>query len=351
MYFLVLLAIVVNTVYCSPFEVSVTTSDRYELGQDVICKVTITNTQGKDYQLFTRNTPLEGFKSKIFTVTKDGEKLRYDAFVFKRGLVEKNSDSIVIRAKESISVDADLSLAYGLKESGAYYVMVSTNVFYLNEKGNISRQRLNSKAPAKFNLVMTENLPKQTIAEKSRQAHVAEQLMVSQTDPTKAKDPIFSGNGDSVDEDTAKAVWQAAYQIITQSPDATKVNTQFKKWFGNPNNTGFKDTVVGLYQEIKEAMQDKQYTLYFKGAMCERNDFAYTSFESQTIYLCNSYFRAKDTHDYNSKMGTLIHELTHAVGDTEDYEYGTEECQNLAVDVPLSAINNADNYEYFCEEI
>ncbi|TPO13740.1 M35 family metallopeptidase [Mesorhizobium sp. B1-1-5] len=54
----------------------------------------------------------------------------------------------------------------------------------------------------------------------------------------------------------------------------------------------------------------------------------------------------------NSKLGTIVHEVTHyfLTGNTDDIGYGKDDCLQLAKDNPESALKNADNFEYFIEE-
>jgi peptidyl-Lys metalloendopeptidase len=53
----------------------------------------------------------------------------------------------------------------------------------------------------------------------------------------------------------------------------------------------------------------------------------------------------------DSKAGTVIHELSHELGVTQDHVYGTAAASALALSNPDLAIHNADNYEYFAEGV
>lgn len=50
-----------------------------------------------------------------------------------------------------------------------------------------------------------------------------------------------------------------------------------------------------------------------------------------------------------SQVGTLLHEASHAVGNTEDLEYGPAYCKRLAQHSPAQARRNADNYGFYIE--
>ena len=54
------------------------------------------------------------------------------------------------------------------------------------------------------------------------------------------------------------------------------------------------------------------------------------------MYLCDKYFSAPTVGD-NSKMGTIIHEMSHAVAGTDDFEYGEADCQAFAATNPSKA--------------
>lgn len=73
------------------------------------------------------------------------------------------------------------------------------------------------------------------------------------------------------------------------------------------------------------------------------------------VHLGAPFFEA-DTDGYNSRAGILLHELTHfiLVGATNSFSgelYGVEEARRKAQEDPDFAAQNADNYEYFAEQI
>jgi len=58
-------------------------------------------------------------------------------------------------------------------------------------------------------------------------------------------------------------------------------------------------------------------------------------------------------HIIEIQAGTIIHEASHftANGGTSDYVYGQSAAKNLAISDPARAVMNADNHEYFAENI
>ncbi len=80
---------------------------------------------------------------------------------------------------------------------------------------------------------------------------------------------------------------------------------------------------------------------------CGPYDYAYTFDGAIYIVLCSVYY----TSGFEDKYETIVHEMTHATARTEDYEYGRTDCKKLAIDNPAKAVNNADNYAYFTDNL
>jgi len=85
-------------------------------------------------------------------------------------------------------------------------------------------------------------------------------------------------------------------------------------------------------------------------------DFFKTSLERKNGIT--TVMRAVKLKGIDSVTGTIIHELSHNMCETEDHDrpdngtacYGTADCLWLAKNHPNLAWYNADNIEYFCEE-
>lgn len=348
--FLLLSSVLIGAIQCGPFQATISISPQHQLGEEVMCEVTISNTLETDLYLYTRHTPLRPSKADIFAVTVNGKRVPYDGLLFKMAPLRKDSDAILIPAKESLSKMLDLSQAYPMKEPGSYEVKLNSDVFYRTEKGDILHQSLASQSIS-FNVVPVSGiLPRQTIGEKLR-------LVQNNSKPSNSngtvKDPQYDGDGDDVDKKDAKSAWEGAYGILsTTSAVIDKADGSYVTWFG-ARDEGSIDSVKGVMESIQKSMEDDTYVLYFKGQECARDDYSYQNFKSMYIYLCPAYFRAEEKFDYNSKLGTFIHALTIAVANREDFPriYSPEECQALAKDMPLRAVGSAYNYEYFCESL
>ncbi len=60
-----------------------------------------------------------------------------------------------------------------------------------------------------------------------------------------------------------------------------------------------------------------------------------------------------ENSDNGSQAGTLIHELSHflVVADTHDHCYSRTECSDMAERDARRARTNADNYQYYVEDV
>lgn len=73
--------------------------------------------------------------------------------------------------------------------------------------------------------------------------------------------------------------------------------------------------------------------------------------DTTTVYLGLAFYSAPSI-GFKSKLGTLVHEMTHywLVGLTSDIYYGYDKSLALASSDPSRAQKNADNYSYFVED-
>ena len=84
---------------------------------------------------------------------------------------------------------------------------------------------------------------------------------------------------------------------------------------------------------------------------CNQNYYAYVyPTRPYEIFVCRAFWSAP-LAGTDSKGGTLVHEMSHfnVVAGTDDIIYGQSGAKSLASSDPNSALNNADNHEYFAE--
>lgn len=125
---------------------------------------------------------------------------------------------------------------------------------------------------------------------------------------------------------------------------------RFEKYFG-PISEETKDQVKSNLEKIKAQSESFSVDRFKDVNPSEDGLYAQTigGDADSDIELDKEYWNSNDS-GYNSRPGTLTHEMSHQVIDTNDDAYGTTLSEELAKNDPESAMNNADNYQYYTEE-
>jgi len=160
---------------------------------------------------------------------------------------------------------------------------------------------------------------------------------------------------------------------------------RFERWFGNANNSNNVSTVKENLKKIHNTLCKKAVVLYYRGQGVENqpsdlpinepwsNDGSmkkgdyfgaawrhlHGSFDQTKSHMLlgDAFFTAvrKGT---DSTAGVIVHELSHSECQTQDHKhptqgvacYGHALCKDIAQNHTHLAIDNADNYEFYCEE-
>jgi len=78
--------------------------------------------------------------------------------------------------------------------------------------------------------------------------------------------------------------------------------------------------------------------------------FAYAIPAQAALGFCGTFFRTRLT-GADSRLGTVVHEVSHIVAGSDDHAYGHADARALARKDGAKAAQNADNLEYFVEGI
>jgi peptidyl-Lys metalloendopeptidase len=106
-------------------------------GDDVIVRVGIANPTGSSIRMLKWFTPLDGLERSLFTVSRNGEPVRYVGKMVKRA-APTEKDYVTLMAGESLTSTADLSANYDLSVSGVYtvkYKVASADVYAKTDRG------------------------------------------------------------------------------------------------------------------------------------------------------------------------------------------------------------------------
>ena len=350
MYSLITFALILGYVQCAPFTATVTPSaNNFNIGQDVMCEITITNQDNHDRLLYTRHTPFEGFMTKMFLVTLNGSLVPYGGILVKRGPVTIESNDIRVPAKGYVSLQIDLSSAYHLSHAGKYSVSLNTQVYYLDSDSKVAKQELKS-TPVMFTLINNGGTPKFTFALNEAKTIIRSDIYDKVGDATA---PIISKKCTKIQQQKLGAAWYLAYKKIVASPASIEADVpHYKTWFGD-NAKDKKDEVTKNFKDMQAAMEkEKPVTLDCDGDHCSKGTYAYTTIGGPSMTFCYTFFEvAPPSAGTDTQFGTVVHELSHNACGTLDHQYGTANCQALATNDDARARKNADNYEYFVETL
>ncbi len=147
----------------------------------------------------------------------------------------------------------------------------------------------------------------------------------------------------------AQSSAQAVVSMSKSSPTYADVSKAFKRFWGSNDPT----TVSRRLGMVKSAMltsdlvieydptdTSKAYVFASHCATSEGQAF------TPKIHFCPALVTGFSSLGTNSAAGTIIHEMTHLVLNTDDKIYGMKSCSELS---DPNKLVNADNYKYYSE--
>ena len=326
-----------------PFDVNIRVNKAQN--KNIECEVTITNNGDKDFHLSVQNTPfewlghpLEGEASNKFVILNENETLvQYDGIVVKR---KKKPADMLLKKKSSQRVTVYLANSYkfDFNRSASYTVQLQTTLhYYANEVENKCTQTVQSNKEKYF--LEKKEIRQDEIVHYKQRFGEPKIIVEDHNDP-------YHGVAET------KEAYAAARDIIGSSMDSTSENSKlYTKWFG----IDFTDSVHEKYKLMYRAMEEKIYILHLHPTDNECCGYVKQR-EPTHIHLCGEYYEAVMRGE-DSKMGIIVHEMSHSAAHTEDIEidsepqYGHKNCLRLAREIKEDARKNADNFEYYSEEL
>jgi hypothetical protein len=112
------------------------------------------------------------------------------------------------------------------------------------------------------------------------------------------------------------------------------------------------DKVKSGFEKIVECLEDDKviFKKWESTEPDEEDTFAYVrkGEAENNIYLGGAFWVARNK-GIDSSGGTIVHELSHRLADTEDHKYGMDGVLELAESSPDQGAENADSWEYLAE--
>ena len=319
-----------------PFDIIISVDNTPD--KNIECKVTITNNDDEDLHISIENTPfewighpLEGETSDNFIIHEENFKLvEYDGIMVKR---ENEPDPMLVTKKSSKTTTVRLadSYSFDLKKSASYTVQLKTTLYY-HSTG-------------------TTEIYSQVVQSNQQLFSLEETSIVQCKGPSGLTIIVKCHADSSYGVAETNEAFAAARDIIRRSIDSTSNDSRlYTRWFG----TDFTDSVHKKYKKMDQTMEDG-ITINLRPYIGDLYGFFKLRYPEE-ISLCGLYYKAP-MKGKNSKMGIIVHEMSHAAAGTDDIvidrkkQYGHKKCLRLAKDNQIKARMNADNFEYYSEEL
>ena len=291
--------------------------------QDIFIDTTFINTTQATISLLKWQIPTSGILHENLFDIKNSlqETVKYRGKIYKR-LAPQANDFLVLKAGDKVSIRTNLSLSYALTKSGFY------TINYKHQKHSVSK-------PSHLSFTLLEDRPQKSRLQGVQKAAVKG---CSSRQESRLEDVLL---------EASKTVNLSSSLLSTIKEENRPYAKRYTQWFGGYDSERYTN-VVSNFQTFQTVLENKEISF---NCDCNESAIAYVFPDAAyKIHLCTSFWDL-DLNGTDSQAGTIIHELSHfkITAHTDDHVYGKLRARQLATETPDTAINNADNYEYFAE--
>jgi hypothetical protein len=334
----------------------------YALGEPILVTGRLQNAGATPVWVLIWRTFLEGMRTDFAVLERDGIVVPYGGFLGVRGHPSAASYRR-LDPGESVSARVDLAKAYPIADPGSYSLQV---VLHINDAFSVDEgeppRRLSQHAPT---LVESSRVPVHVtgdtralppIAQAPHGTAVSPGVLSGETAaavPT-PQVPVIVGANSTQTQQIVSAHNNAYATILLAQSVITADTPAYETWFGPYSNENVRETVRGVLARSAYWMANKQitYDCTNPGGICGWDDVAKTSWQQTTIYLCGPFFSSFwGSTDPEDQQSTIVHEVSHAGGYTNDIVQGESASAALAQRNPRQAANNGANYAFFSAAI
>lgn len=304
-------------------------------GDNVLVRVTLSNTSGTPQQLLRWRTPLDGVDAPLFDITRDGLPVRYLGRRIKRA-PPGPADFVRLDPGASLSKTVELSALYEMSITGSYTIRYRSMA--MPAPGVGVRPVVGELVSKPVSIWIDGRLPRG-----SRTASLTPESGSAGLSYANCSNAQQEQLATAMDAGRAMAADGHAYLT-----SGAQYGERYTTWFGAPD-AARGARVTGNFAAIRDAFENKPVKI---DCGCNEPYFAYVyPARPYTVWVCKAFWAAAVTRT-DSRGGTLLHELSHfdVVAGTDDVVYGQAGAAELARSAPERAIRNADSHEYFGEE-
>ncbi|RJG20407.1 M35 family metallo-endopeptidase [Massilia cavernae] len=316
---------------------------------DVVVRVTITNTSSTPQYILKWHTPFGGVEEALFDVKRDGVDVPYLGAHYKRP-APTAKDYYLLKPGASHTAKVELSALYDMSVTGDYsikYTAASYQLFDGSKKAAAKQVAgdIDSIESAPASLWINGRLERGTVV-----GTPFELAKAPGGGGTPAPAGLSYTNCTASQQSTIASAVNTAKTMTNNGVSYLNAGTQgtrYTKWFGTYDSSRYA-TVKSHFAAIKDGFDNKPVVV---DCSCKQSYYAYVyPTQPYKIYVCNAFWSAP-LSGTDSKGGTMIHEMSHfnAVAGTDDWAYGQSAAASLAISNAAKAVDNADNHEYFGE--
>jgi peptidyl-Lys metalloendopeptidase len=304
-------------------------------------EVIVTNTSRKVARVPKWQLPSSELQGNLFRISRDGQPVAYEGMLAKRGLPQP-SDFAILRPGQSYRTVVDLAGFYDMSKAGRYTITLASPLQHASMSDG-SMLKTNRGLP-----MLLQSAP--------LQVWNAARGKPGGKKPGGGSSTVV--NGVSFVGCTTTRINQAGQAVVdargyTQNArnylGAGTVGPRYTTWFGSYTSSRYS-TASNHFVAIDNAMDQSGGQVKINCG-CNGSEYAHVyPTRPYEIFVCRAFWPAP-AKGTDSKAGTLIHEMSHfnVVAGTNDWVYGQSAAKNLAATNPTTAIDNADNHEYFAE--
>jgi peptidyl-Lys metalloendopeptidase len=308
-----------------------------------VLEVTLTNTGDAQVSFDARNFPFAQPEREYFSIERGGVELAFYGLMVKL-LPPSSQELTILRPGATLQAQYTVSTYFHLSEVGQYRAqLVRPSVEVLGAAGfteaalacNDVTFSIEVPEPRPTPVVTAEPGGKPAISTAFQNCDATQQAAILKA------------------ENVVK--WLIPIALGSKPGGRSQVAADsrfYEEWFGAFNAArGSKvfDNLQKIWVGVLGSGVDYQCHATAQN-MC-KGSLAWTvPILSDEIHLCPSFFAA-GSGQWTTQVGILVHELSHMFALTRDIKYWPDNSLALADSDPDKAIKNADNYEYFMEDI
>jgi deuterolysin len=306
---------------------------------DLLLTAVVSNPTNEDVTVLRFGTILDELPTNTFRVSKDDNKVLFTGVQISPN-VASDKAFITIPARGSHATNHTVGALYDFESSGTgTYTFTSPNIFQ-TKSGDIATLEAST-----VEVEITSDVAK-------REIFTAEEGLLRRLSHPVCNDDGNKKNFIAAALSEARALAGGAAADIKSHPSSGQFNTFFGN---NPTNDVWYifDRIAG---DLASSGERNLYCHDKAGGLCSSPGVAaYTvvvtsggQVVGSDIYFCDGYINTSPTHNICSgatweltRGYIMLHELSHAVGRTDDVRYGCNTSKSLSVS---DKKRNADNY-------